>query len=39
MRTLRARPEPLTGDEVIGLERLSQIRGRNMLTLGDCMTR
>ena len=39
VRTLRARPGPLRGDDEMGLERFSQILGRGIVTLGDWMTR
>jgi hypothetical protein len=39
LRMERARPPPFCGDEEIGALRFWQILGRNMLTLGDWLTR
>ena len=39
VRTLSASPEPLVGEEVMGLERFLQIWGKNLLTLGDWRVR
>ena len=39
VKMVNAMGGPFIGDEVMGCERLPQMRGRNMLMLGDCRTR